>query len=247
MGLPQFGVGFGADASLDWAFLSFAKNFNLGVSAGGSFASISVQTGSPLILLEGKAGPFICWRPFDRWAFQAGLNIGVYNHSRGGDSNTAGLFGGTIGAQFHLSPYFSLFADGGYTWRIYSPRRPLPTLNAAFGIRINLSEIMGGKTRVQLEKTEQRRVFPVSWAWYENNPVATVKVTNEEPNAITEVNLLFFMDSYMSRPWNFTTLPRLAPGESAEVPVTALFNEVMIGLSNDVNAGGVIQMQYRSL
>jgi hypothetical protein len=51
----------------------------------------------------------------------------------------------------------------------------------------------------------------------------------------------------MSRPWNFTTLPRLAPGESVEVPLTALFNEVMIGLSTDVNASGVIQMQYRSL
>jgi hypothetical protein len=55
------------------------------------------------------------------------------------------------------------------------------------------------------------------------------------------------MDSYMSQPWNFATLPRLAPGESAEVPLTALFNEVMISLSNDVNASGVIQTQYRSL
>jgi hypothetical protein len=247
LGLPQFGVGIGAGVSLDWAFLSFAKNFGLGVSAGASFASIPVQTGSPLTLLEGKAGPFVRWRPFDRWAFQAGLNVGVYNHSRGDDSNTAGLFGGTLGAQFHLSPYFSLFAGGGYTWRIYSPGHPLTTLNAAFGVRINLSEIMGGRARVQLEKTEQRRVFPVSWAWYEDNPVATVKVTNGEPNAITDINLLFFMDSYMSQPWNFAALPRLAPGESVEIPLTALFNEVLINLSNDVNASGVIQMQYRSL
>jgi outer membrane protein OmpA-like peptidoglycan-associated protein len=98
-----------------------------------------------------------------------------------------------------------------------------------------------------LEKTEQCRVFPVSWAWYENNPVATVKVTNEEPNAITDINLLFFMDSYMSQPWIFAALPRLDPGESVEVPITALFNEVLINLSNDVNANGIIQMRYRSL
>jgi hypothetical protein len=55
------------------------------------------------------------------------------------------------------------------------------------------------------------------------------------------------MDSYMSQSWNFATLPRLAPGESVEVPVTALFNEVMTSLSNGVNASGIIQMQYRSL
>jgi outer membrane protein OmpA-like peptidoglycan-associated protein len=245
--LPQLGTGIGANASLDWAFWSFTKKFDLGVSAGGGFSSIAVQTGDPLTLLEGKAGPFVRWRPFDRWAFQTGPYIGFYNHSRGEENGTAGLFGGTLGAQFHLSPYFSLFADGGYTWRIYSPGQPLPTFDAALGIRINLSEIMGGRTRVPVEKTEQYRIFPVSWAWYEDNPVATVKVTNEEPNAITDVNLSFFMDSYMSQPWTFATLPRLAPGESVEVPLTALFNEVMIGLSTDVNAGGVIQMQYRSL
>jgi hypothetical protein len=247
LGLPQFGPGFGADADFEWAFYSFAKKFDLGVSAGGGFASISVQTGDPLTLLEGRTGPFLRWRPFDRWAFQTGLNIGLYNHSRGEDSDTAGLFGGTLGAQFHLSPYFSLFADGGYTLRIYSPGRPLPTLSAALGVRINISEIMGGRTRVQVEKTEQHRVFPVSWAWYENNPVATVKITNGEPNAITNVNLSFFMDSYMSQPWNFAVLPRLAPGESVEIPLTALFNEALINLSSDVNASGIIQMRYRSL
>jgi hypothetical protein len=247
LNLPQFGVGMGADVSLDWAFWPFAEKFDLGVCAGGSFASISVRTGSPLTLLGGKAGPFVRWRPFDRWAFQAEPYIGFYHHSRGDDSNTAGLFGGILGAQFHLSPYFSLYAEGGYTYRIYSPNRPLPSLDAALGVRINLSEIMGGRTRARVEKTEQYRVFPVSWAWYENNPVATVKVTNGEPNAITDINLSFFMDSYMSQPWTFATLPRLAPGESAEVPLTALFNEVMINLSNDVSANGTIQMQYRSL
>ena len=70
---------------------------------------------------------------------------------------------------------------------------------------------MGGRARVRLEKTEQRRIFPVSWAWYEKNPVAMVEITNQEPNTITDINLSFFIDSYMSQPWNFAALPRLAP------------------------------------
>jgi hypothetical protein len=241
------GTRFGADVSLDCAFGHFAKRFAVGVSVGGSFASINVQTGSPLILLEGKLGPFIRWQPFDRLAFQAEPYIGLYQHTRDEDNNISGLFGGTLDAYIHLSPYFSVFAGAGYTYRFYSLNQPLSTLSAIAGIRLNISEIMGGRARVQIEKTEQYRVFPVSWAWYENNPVAMVRITNEEPNAITGINLSFFMDSYMSQPWTFATLPRLAPGESIEVPVTALFNEVMISLSNDVNASGVIQMQYRSL
>ena len=245
LGLEEFSPGMGADVSLDLAFLNFGR-FGFGLNASGAFASLPVQVGDPLTMLEGKAGLFTHWRPSDRWAFQAGLNGGVYQHSREGDSDMGGLFGGALGAQFHLSPYFSLFAEGGYTYRFYASQ-PLNTIDAALGIRINLSEIMGGKAKVDSTRIEQYRIFPVSWAWYEKNNVATLKVTNQEPNTITDVNLLFFMDSYMSQPWTFAVLPRLKSGESVEVPVTALFNEAMMNLTETVNANGSIQIQYRSL
>jgi hypothetical protein len=51
----------------------------------------------------------------------------------------------------------------------------------------------------------------------------------------------------MSQPWTFAVLPRLTPGESTYVPVTALFNEAMMNLTETINAHGVLQMQYRSL
>ena len=115
LGLELINTGMSAEASLDWAFWNFARGFDAGISAEGGFTSLPVQSGGPLAMLEGKAGPFVRWRPFERWAFHAGLNAGVYNHSREGDSNTSGLIGGALGAQFHLSPFFSLFAEGGYT------------------------------------------------------------------------------------------------------------------------------------
>jgi hypothetical protein len=55
------------------------------------------------------------------------------------------------------------------------------------------------------------------------------------------------MDRYMGQPELFATLPRLAPGETAEVPVTALFNEVMLSLTENVSANGQILVRYRSL
>ena len=191
--------GIGANVSLDWAFWNFAPRFTLGANAGGAFASLPVEVGDPLALFEGNAGLFLRFRPADRWALQAGMNGGIYQHTRGENSDTGGLFGGSLGAQFHLSPYFSLYAEGGYTSRAFASQS-LNTLNAAIGLRLNLSEIMGGRARVSIEKTQQHRVFPVSWAWYEHNPVAAVTITNDEPNTITDVNLSFFMDSYMSRP-----------------------------------------------
>ena len=247
LNIENLSPGFGAAASLDWAFWSFARGFNSGLRAGGGFTSIPVEVGDPLSLLEGKIGPFVSWQPFDRWAFQAGMDVGVYQYSRGDERETKARFSFSLGGEFRISPYFSIYAESGYTYRVFNPPQSLSSIGAELGIKLNLSEIMGGKARVQVEKTEQYRIFPVSWAWYEHNPVAAVKITNEEPNAITDVSLSLFMDSYMSEPWNFAALSRLDSGESAEIPVTALFNEVMINLTENINASGSIQIQYRSL
>ena len=255
VGAEQFNPGFGANISLDWSFWNNPSGkFGIGLSAEGGFASVPVMNptekerlGDPLVLFGGKIGPFFHLRLHDRWSLNLFLNGGVYQHSRGEDSNTQGMAGALLGGQFHLSPYFSFYAQTGYTYRVYSPSNPIHSVDTALGIRLNLSEILGRKTRVKMEKTKQNRVFPVSWAWYEDNPVAAVKITNEEPNAITELQLTFFMESYMSQPWTFAEIPQLGAGESVEVPVTALFNEAMMNLTETVNANGTIQMQYRSL
>ncbi|MDR2543385.1 MAG: OmpA family protein [Treponema sp.] len=251
LSIAEFNTGVGAAALLDWGFWQFADDFNFGFSMGGTFTSLPFETGDSLTLMGGTLGAFLRWRPLDRLAFRAGVNGGVYQYIRAGKSAANPQFSSAFGGEFLLSPSFSLFADAGYTFRVFSGSKwnaePLNSLGMSFGFRLNLSEIMGGKARVRLDKTQQFRVFPVSFAWYEFNPVATVKVTNEEPNAITDVALSFFMDSYMSQPWIFAELPHLGAGESAYVPVTALFNEAMMNLTETVNAHGTIQMQYRSL
>jgi hypothetical protein len=170
----------------------------------------------------------------------------VYQY-RWEDYGNARLFaGGGIRAEFHLLPSLSLYAGGEYTVHAFSDS-PLNIFNLKAGIRLNLSEIMGGEARLRGEKIEQQRVFPVSYAWYRDNPAATVRITNNEPNTVTDVNLSLFMDRYMGQPEPFATIPRLAPGESVDVPVTALFNEVMLSLTENVNANGQVLMSYRSL
>ncbi|MDR2159298.1 MAG: hypothetical protein LBP23_04425 [Treponema sp.] len=240
-GKKHFGPGAGAAAALDWAFLPF-----MGVSAGGGFSSLSTEAGSPFAVYRGGVGPFFRWRPFDRWTFRADLRAGVYQYRWEDYGNTRSFAGGGLRAEFHLSPYISLYAGGDYFLHAFSDT-PLNVFNLSAGVRLSLSELMGGAARVKGEKIEQRRVFPVSWAWYKDNPTATLRITNNEPNAITGVNLSLFMDRYMGQPELFASLPRLAPGETAELPVTALFNEVMLSLTENVTANGRILMSYRSL
>jgi len=247
IGLPQFEMGIGAVIGLDWALWPVTNKLNLGLSATGNVATFSFLAGDPLVLFEGKAGPFLRWRPIDRLSVRAGAGAGVYQFSRGDLSYVRFLSSASTGLEFHLLPFLSLFTDGTYSYRVFTEGQPLSSFNVSAGAVINITEIMSSRSRVNVEKSKQYRIFPVSWAWYENNPVAEVTITNEEPNAITDVRVSFFLDSYMGQPWTFAHLPRLASGSSIEVPVTALFNEVMLSLTENVNANGIIQIQYRSL
>jgi hypothetical protein len=146
-----------------------------------------------------------------------------------------------------VSPSFSLFARLGYSYYVFSPSRPLSTFRLGLGLSLNLSEILRPESRINGEKTGQQRVFPVSYAWYEHNPVASVRITNNESNTITDVSLSFYLEQYMNQATVFATLPRLAPGDSAEFPVTALFNESMLDLTENMNVNAVVQVEYRSL
>jgi hypothetical protein len=240
-GKENFGSGAGAAAALDWAFLPF-----MGVSAGGGFSSLSTKAISPFAVYRAGLGPFFRWRPFDRWTFRADLRAGVYQYQWEDYRNVRPFADGGLRAEFHLSPYVSLYAGGEYLLHAFS-ETPLHVFSASAGIRLNLSEIMGGRARVSGEKIKQQRVFPVSWAWYKDNPAAAVRITNKEPNAITGVNLSLFMDRYMGQPELFAAIPRLAPGETAELPVRALFNETLLSLTENVIANGRIIISYRSL
>jgi hypothetical protein len=178
---------------------------------------------------------------------QVGADAGIYRYQWGENNNTRFRAGAALTADVHLLPYLSLYASGGYTWHSFAETNPINAITAVLGVRLNIGELLRPRARVAGEKTAQRQVFPVSYAWYEKNSIATVVVTNNEPNAITEVSLSFYLERYMNHPTVFASIPRLLPGESIEVPVTALFNESMLDLIETVAANARVGVDYRSL
>jgi hypothetical protein len=243
----NFEGGFGAAAALDWGLLPFGSAMKLGLGLGGGFSSLSIADGSAFSLFEGAAGPFLTWRVLDRLTLRAEAMAGVYRYQWGERNNTRLRFGGGLQAFYHLSPSVSLYANGGYTHYAFSADRPINTIRAGIGVSLNISEILNPQTRIQGEITEQQRVFPVSYAWYEDNEIAKVRITNNEPNTITAVGLSFFLEQYMNNAVVFASIPRLLPGEQVEVPVTALFNESMLDLTESSNANALVLAEYRSL
>jgi hypothetical protein len=247
VGVENFETGFGAASSLDWNFLQFPRFMSLGLSLGGGISRLGIADGSSFSMLEGGLGPFFQWRAMDRLTLRADISGGVYNYRWGDDSNNRFRLGGSLSAYYHLLPSVALYASGGFTYYSFSESQPINAITAGVGVSLNLGEILRPQTRVRGEKTEQQRVFPVSYAWYEKNSVATVKITNNEPNMITDINLSFFLERYMNQGTVFAEVARLRPGESVEMPVTALFNESMLDLTQDTNSNAAVIIDYRSL
>ncbi|MDR0877709.1 MAG: LysM peptidoglycan-binding domain-containing protein [Treponema sp.] len=245
-----FVPGFGVEAAAEWAPLSFngIKGL-LGLRLGGGYSGITVETGTAFSFYEWKLGPVFRWRPLDRLSLWAEGNAGAfqYQYDWNGDTDTQFRFGGSLGADIHLSPAIALSVSGAYTrYNLYHDAS-IDTIGINVGVRFSLSELFKKDSAIQGEVTEQSPVFPVSYAWYEKNPVAMLRVTNHEKTAITRVNFSLYQEQFMSQSASFAEIPRLEAGETIELPVTALFNEAMLDLTENMSANAQVLINYRAL
>ncbi|AEF86907.1 putative tetratricopeptide TPR_2 repeat protein [Treponema primitia ZAS-2] len=252
----RFEPGFGLSAALDWTFLPLGRLFktgplqdrlNAGLSGQGGLGSLGVKDGSSLSLLDLGLGPLVRLDLGERFSLEITGNLGIYQLSYDQLKQSALRWGGTLSGAFRLAPYLSVFLNGGYHRYEYN-REPLAqTLSIGAGLSINLLELIRPQTRIKAEKTLDNPVFPVSFAWYEDNPLATVRVTNNERNTLRDLRLSFFLEQYMNEPFLLPGIPQLKPGESVDIPVTALFNGTMLDLEENTNANARIILSYRNL
>jgi hypothetical protein len=246
-GKEHFNPGFGASASLDWAFLPISNKIKLGASISGAMANFPVDYSSAFSIIEAGIGPFVQWRFSDRFSLRADFSAGFYRYNWENSGAAKFFTGFSFSAQFHMTPFLSLFAETGYAWHSFSDKQPINNLRIGAGIQFNLNELLRPEARLRGEKTGQQRIFPVIFAWYENNSIAMLRITNGESNAITNMHLSFLLERYMNQAHTFISIERLGPGESFEVPVKAMFNESMLNLKDAVMASSRVIAEYRSL
>jgi tetratricopeptide (TPR) repeat protein len=242
LGDENYSTGFDVAAALDWRFFSF-----FGASLGGEFVNLPLKGGGAVQVTGGSAGPVFVWRPLSRFSLKADLRAGVYQAAF--DENTvSGIsFGGRVSAAYHLSPWLNLMIFADAKQYAYAPKPFLNAFTVGAGVSLDMTELITRKTRVEVMKTGQGMVFPVSYAWYNDNSFASVRITNREPNDITMVNVSFFLEQYMGQPKFCGTRTVLKKGESVDVPVTAFFNETMLNLVENITANAKIIVEYRSL
>jgi tetratricopeptide (TPR) repeat protein len=234
--------GFGVSGTFDFFPVSY-----LGFFIDGEYVSIGLQNVSSIALSGGSFGASYAWSPKERWTLRADLMAGVYSVTQS-DMTQSGLSAGArLSADYQINPVVSAEVHTGVKHYAYRPDPFMTAVEAGVGVSVNLTEAFAGKANVSAVTEKQDPVFPVFYSWYDDNPMAMVKVTNNEPNTITDITTSFYCEQYMGQPKLCTTTRSLAPGESCEVPVKAFFNESMLSLTEKDDAEAKIIVEYRKL
>ncbi|MBN2553474.1 MAG: hypothetical protein JXB06_11930 [Spirochaetales bacterium] len=150
--------------------------------------------------------------------------------------NFIGTYGG-LGVQFGCSFYLrgqeSRRAKLEQSRRTYLPeylknaRQPA----ADEGIRVN---------EVSIEE-----LFPVLHKYYDQNPIGTVLISNQEPTPVTDVKVSFFIKQYMASPKASGEAFGLEPGEQREVTLYALLNESVLEVTEATKVTAEVLLEYK--
>ena len=90
-------------------------------------------------------------------------------------------------------------------------------------------------------------VFPSLYAYYDDNAFGTVKVVNREDASVRDVKVSFNAGRFMDQPKVCGQYVNIPKGGSVTVPVTALFTDSVLNITQGSDAKGEIIVEYSYL
>jgi tetratricopeptide (TPR) repeat protein len=211
-----------ADAGYQFAF---TPRFRLGAFAGGGynygFKNSTMQTGGSLYA-EGGIGVDLVLTP------AIGLSLGGAWRWYAGLLNAASAW---IGATYYVT---------GAEARRQQIQSTQP---------IDVELLKGFRTAgpgkgLSILKITIDPVFPVFRKYYDDHPIGTISIKNNETKAITGVTASVNIKDYMNDPKS-TTVGRIEPGATVEAPIFALFNEHVLDTTEQTKASAEIAVDYQ--
>ncbi len=101
-----------------------------------------------------------------------------------------------------------------------------------------------GLKLLELTDLDIDRIFPIFRARYDEHPVGKVKLMNEGELPARDLRVTFFVRQYMDGPKECAAIASLAPGESVELPLYALFNDRILDVTEATKATAEISVEY---
>lgn len=224
------------------------------VGGGLSVGAIPTQATAPVTLVDGGVTTGVLLQPGEGDVFslemgvRAGAYLSVYEGETGGNPHILG-YGS---AHFRISPGFTMGLGGSYSY--YSDFDADGSLIAPFfqaaGAFISARWVPGAAGAgeavpdIRIGPPEFERIFPVFYRYYDENPLGSVAVKNEEAGVIEDVEVSFFVPQYMEAPKVVAEIASMERDEEAELALFALFNESILGVTETTSVQARIIVSY---
>ncbi|MBN1837353.1 MAG: hypothetical protein JW820_15975 [Spirochaetales bacterium] len=115
-----------------------------------------------------------------------------------------------------------------------------------------LDEAHGGQGRtpapgegIRIDRLDLANVFPVFHKYYDDHPLGTAVLYNQEDTEITNLELGFFVKQYMDNPKLCPVAPLLGPKEMTTVELLALFNDTILSNTEATKVTAEVELRYR--
>jgi tetratricopeptide (TPR) repeat protein len=254
-GNERFDIGGGGELGFDIDFAGIWPNpLGLGYTAGieggllynpyKSPASGNVQT----YAFGGALGLY--YFPLSRLFTRVDGGIGVYQSVIEEGKGKPGLWWRTGGAAgFRFTPTFTLAATGG--WRQYQNAGG-GVFNSGFytGLALHINFTAGKSSNAggaAAALVQDDGVYPAFLSLYQQNPAGTITIRNDENAEIRDVRVSFRAAGYTASEFPCGTLPLIAKGRSAALPLYADFSPEVLRFTDTGRILGEVVIRYRFL
>jgi tetratricopeptide (TPR) repeat protein len=266
-----FNVGAGVEASA--SFMPAWSRF-FGAGLGGDVLYLPLSVEDSIYAVSGFGGPVFRLPLGKRFSLFAQGKAGYYHWSSvgwnaEGSNGGALVLGGKAGGLYHIKGGFNLglgvsydyYADlyngisvslaASYDFRFDAPRRPVKVkserevkpepLELEKEEEVELEEGEG----VELRRLSFSRLFPVLYAYYDDNPLGAAIVKNFEKDPAEDVQISFYVERYMDNPMQVGSAFDLEPGEQKKIDFSGLFTEELMEITEGTKVSANVTLSYR--
>jgi tetratricopeptide (TPR) repeat protein len=206
------------------------------------------NVGKSLILTRGGAGLNFTFYPISRLRIHGGGSFGTYIGSHPDTDSFSGLYwSGQADLGFRFSPAFTLSAGASFSQFLYNPEPVYSGLSVGISATLQLSSLGGKSGGIEIRDNTDLPVFPIFYTTYKNRPFGTIEVVNLEQAEIRNVKVYLQGDEYTAGRQLCGEIPMLRKGESATVPLYAIFTEELLAFSENTKIEAEIVVTYTLL
>jgi tetratricopeptide (TPR) repeat protein len=240
--------GWGGRISLEYGtpwLKTLSLRGSLGFSSFGFQSTGDIETPGSLgeaSLLAGAAYSYSFAQRFVARAFvEGGLICGFLST---GDVTAYGNARAGADLEYEITDRIAARLEAGFDWAAGLYAGPSLGLGATYRLPAPPRAATEGLKLLDFRAIETQGIFPIFRAYYDGHSLGSVTIVNASKEAVSSVRLSLYIRQYMDAPKDCAALARLGPGESATLPLFAVFNDSILGVTEATKATAEISVSY---